>query len=206
MITAQTLILFVLTIGPLILTPGPDILLVVAQAMTRGRRHAANALGGILTGYAAHAVLAMFGVAAIVAATPALFEAMRWAGVAYLGWLAIRMLVSAARAADPAIPVAHGTHLFWHGFLTSFLNPKGLLMFFAVLPQFITPEGQVAMQALVLSAIFIAGCAVAYGTILMLAARAASMGGFADGKRRVLEACAGCLLGWAALKLASASR
>jgi threonine/homoserine/homoserine lactone efflux protein len=88
------------------------------------------------------------------------------------------------------------------GFFTSFLNPKGLLMYIALLPQFISPQKNTALQAMLLSLIFIAGCAIVYSIVGLLAAHLSGRGVTGKSRRR-LEAVAGTLLTGAALKLIS---
>jgi threonine/homoserine/homoserine lactone efflux protein len=90
----------------------------------------------------------------------------------------------------------------WHGFLTSFLNPKGLLMYLAVLPQFISPEGSATIQALILLLVFIFGCTTVYTSLGILVA-SASKSGVSDKFRRSLEAVAGTLLATASARIAT---
>jgi len=87
-----TMLVFAATVLPLVCTPGPDILFVASQGMSGGAGAAMRANLGVLLGYLMHAVLAAFGVAALVAASPVLFGVLRWAGVAYLGWLALTLM------------------------------------------------------------------------------------------------------------------
>ena len=146
----EQLLLFSLAVLPLIFTPGPDILLCVAQGVTRGASGVWRAVNGITLGYLAHACLAAVGLAALVAASPMIFQTIKWLGIAYLLWLAFGMIRAAfshsvAEDLASAPPVT-----LWRGFLTSFLNPKGLLMFLSVLPQFISVEGNAAAQAFLL--------------------------------------------------------
>ena len=204
--TLETLLLFALTIVPLVFTPGPDILLVVAQALSRGKAAALRSNAGILLGYVAHGVLATLGVTAVVAATPWLFELMRWAGVAYLAWLAARMLYSATKSRAEAKQNVSGSNLLAQGFFTAFLNPKGLLVFFAILPPFIDPQLNIPLQAATLSVLFIILCGLGYTAVILLAAITARAGSFSDVRRRWLEAIAGTLLGYAAVRLAAAAR
>lgn len=124
-----TWILFASTVLPLVCTPGPDLLFVAAQALTGARRGGVRANVGVISGYSAHALLGAFGMAAIVAASPTLFEALRWTGIVYLVFLAVQMFRSAMRPGTKAEkPVGQQASLF-KGFLTSFLNPKGLLVY-----------------------------------------------------------------------------
>jgi len=198
-----TLLLFALTALPLVFTPGPDILFISAQAVGQGRAAALRGTAGVLLGYVAHGGLAALGVAAVVAAHPLLFELLRWAGVGYLAFLAAMLVRSAFRsgATRPA-PATAGSVLL-RGFLTSFLNPKGLMMYFAIIPQFIDPAGPVALQAGAISATFVALCGIGYGAIGLAAARAARLGGVGNRGRRALEGVAGGLLALAAGRLAT---
>jgi hypothetical protein len=94
--------------------------------------------------------LASLGVAALVAASPILFETLRWCGVAYLAYLAIRMIRSAiggeSISLNPNAPPASLTK----GFITSFFNPKGLLVYLAILPNFMNATEGIAQQAVLL--------------------------------------------------------
>ena len=167
-----TLFLFFLTVFPLICTPGPDILYTASQGISKGRLAALRAVAGVLLGYVAHATLSVFGVAALVSASPLLFSLLKWVGVTYLCFLAFQMLYSANQKCSEIHLGATESVSIWRGFFTSFLNPKGLLMYLAVLPQFISPEGNAAVQAMVLSLLFIIGCGLVYTSVGLLAARA----------------------------------
>ena len=197
-----TLGLFAATVLPLIVTPGPDVLLVASQGLSGGRAGVVRAVAGILTGYTLHGVLAAIGVAALVAASPLLFALLRWAGVAYLAYLAVRML-QAAWSGPAAIPADGRRRLsILRGFLTSFLNPKGLLMYLSVLPQFIDPTAAVAPQALALSALFVTLCGVVYTTIGFAVATATRQAGLSVRRQRWLNGLGGALLALAAGRLA----
>jgi threonine/homoserine/homoserine lactone efflux protein len=87
-------------------------------------------------------------------------------------------------------------------FFTSFLNPKGLLMYLAILPQFISPNGNTAVQALVLSTLFILGCGLVYSVIGIIAAETHGQR-ISDGVRRRFEAIAGIMLIVATVQLAA---
>lgn len=198
----EQLLWFALAALPLIATPGPDILLCVAQGMTRGSSGVWRAVNGITLGYLAHAVLAAVGLAALVAASPTLFEIVRWLGIAYLSWLALGMIRLAlsprTKIALPNVPPLS----LARGFLTSFLNPKGLLMYLSVLPQFIEPDSNAAAQALALSGVFISLCYIVYATVGLIAARSARAGSASPLRERIAESIGGTMLGAVATKLA----
>jgi threonine/homoserine/homoserine lactone efflux protein len=197
-----TMLVFAVTVLPLVCTPGPDILFGASQGLSGGPRAAMRANLGVLLGYAMHAVLAAFGVAALVAASPLLFEILRWVGVGYLAYLALKLIRSALHPGHLSLAETPGNALVRRGFLTSFLNPKGLMVYFAILPNFMTPGDGVALQAVVLSAIFIALCGIIYGAVGLVVSSIARRGSFSDRRRRYVEGAAGALLIFAAGRLA----
>ena len=198
----ETALLFLLTVLPLICTPGPDILYIASQGLSGQRKGAMRAVAGVLLGYSAHSVLSAFGVAAVVAASPVLFSVLKWAGFVYLVFLAFQMLRSAFVAKEGIRIEKTGGASLSRGFFTSFLNPKGLLMYLALLPQFISPDRSAAGQALLLSLLFLTGCAIVYSTVGLLAAQISERGTIQHTFRRRIEAVAGTLLTAAAVKLA----
>ena len=78
--TWEIAIFFAITVLPLICTPGPDIMFAISQGISSGRLGAIRAIAGLLMGYSAHAVLSALGIASIIAASPALFAALKWQG------------------------------------------------------------------------------------------------------------------------------
>nr|WP_199042021.1 LysE family translocator [Dyella sp. ASV24] len=199
----HTLLLFVATVLPLICVPGPDMLYIASQAISGDARAGLRATAGVCTGYVLHSLLVAFGLAAVIAASPVLFQALRWAGVAYLIYLAVRLLRSAMRSGHIALPAAHVASQLRRGFVTAALNPKGMMIYFAMLPQFVHPGHAVALQAMLLSAIFIALCALVYSALSVVLARTGKAGGLSDRGRRCVEGASGGMLIAAAAKLAS---
>jgi threonine/homoserine/homoserine lactone efflux protein len=198
-----TMLVFAATVMPLVCTPGPDILFIASQGLSGGAGAAMRANLGVLLGYAMHALLAAFGVAALVAASPVLFEILRWVGVAYLTYLAIGLIRSALHPGRLSLAETPGNALIRRGFLTSFLNPKGLMVYFAILPNFMTASDGIAIQAVVLSAIFIALCGTIYSAVGFVVASMARRGSFSDRRRRYVEGAAGALLIFAAGRMAA---
>ena len=144
-------------------TPGVDFLLTVSRTLQGGARAGVAAVAGINAGCVVHALMAAFGLAALLVLHPGAFRAIQWAGAAYLAWLGWGMLRQAARAQPPVAEISRERlpRSWWAdfrtGLLTNVLNPKVALFFLAFFPQFIHPSaGPVAGQALVLGAVFVA--------------------------------------------------
>lgn len=195
-------IVFAATVLPLVCTPGPDLIYIAAQALAGGRRAALRANAGVIIGYVTHAVLAALGVAALVAASSMLFEALRWCGVAYLFFLAFRMIRSAIRGGGVSLNSNAAPASLAKGFMTSFFNPKGLLVYLAILPNFMSASEGIALQAVLLSGIFIGLCALVYGAVGLAVAAVGRAGAIRPSHQRVVEGFAGSLLALAALNMA----
>lgn len=142
-IDIQHLPLFVSAGLLLNLTPGADMVLVVRHSAANGLRAGAMAALGVGAGCLVHTLAAALGLATLLAGSPAAFNALRWAGAAYLVWMGWGLLRSAvpstAAATDAPAPTAALHRVFWQGFLTNALNPKVALFFLAFVPQFIAP-------------------------------------------------------------------
>ncbi|QNK03110.1 LysE family translocator [Dyella telluris] len=199
----HTLLLFAATVLPLIAVPGPDMLYIASQAVASNARAGLLATAGVCTGYVLHSLLVAFGLAAVIAASPVLFNALRWAGVLYLVWLAAKLLRSALRPGRMEVPTVKVPSPLRRGFLTAALNPKGMMIYFAILPQFMHPGHAIALQAMLLSAIFITLCALVYSGLSVALATTGKAGGWSDGRRRCVEGVSGGLLIAAAARLAS---
>jgi threonine/homoserine/homoserine lactone efflux protein len=200
----HTLSLFALTVLPLICAPGPDMLFIVSQAISGNAAAGLRATSGVCAGYVVHSLLVAFGLAAVIAASPVIFETLRWAGVLYLAYLALQLLRSAMKPRVAQLPKKQIAHQFGKGFLTAALNPKGMMIYFAILPQFMQHDQPAVQQALVLSAIFIGLCALVYSVLsVVVAATGGKAGGLSDRRRRYVEGVSGGVLIAAAAKLAS---
>jgi threonine/homoserine/homoserine lactone efflux protein len=162
-----TLAAFVPAALALNLTPGADMMFCLAQGMRGGPRPAVAASAGISAGAMVNVALAGAGLGAIVASLPWLFDAIRWAGVAYLLWLAARTLRTPLGASQT--PAVHPARAFRDGFLVNISNPKVILFILAFLPQFVDPaRGSVLAQFLILGSViglggFVVNAAVGLG-------------------------------------------
>lgn len=147
--------MFVVTEGALCLTPGPAVLLVLSQGLTRGARASVLASLGILAANLIYFGVSASGLAAVLLASYEVFALIRWLGAAYLIWLGVATFrgrsPALSVAAGPAMP-AHRRRIFLNGFVLQMANPKALLFFTALLPQFIDPAQALATQVAVLAA------------------------------------------------------
>ena len=200
----QTLLLFSATVLPLVCTPGPDMLFIASQAIS-GTRAGLRATAGVVLGYGVHSLLVSIGLAAVVAASPVLFEIIRWVGISYLAYLAYKLFKSAiAPAGLTSAPPAK--RQLAKGFLTALLNPKGMLIYVAILPQFMAPDGSATLQAIVLSATFMFWCAVVYTALSILIGRLGSTKTLSDLRRRIIDGIAGTMILLAAGVMAGSHR
>ncbi|PJI85140.1 threonine/homoserine/homoserine lactone efflux protein [Yoonia maricola] len=129
--------------------PGPSQLLFIGGAVQHGLKKATPIMAGDLTANAIQIMIAGFGLASIIALSANAFSVIKWAGVAYLIWMGVRMIRDATRPAD-AKPVPSGQALFRRGFMTSAANPYAVVFFAALFPQFIDPAAPVAAQVAIL--------------------------------------------------------
>jgi threonine/homoserine/homoserine lactone efflux protein len=139
------------------LTPGADMTYVIARSATQGRAAGIAASFGISAGSLVHSVLAALGVSALLQHSETAFLVVKYAGAAYLlylAWKAIRA-GNGAVAVDRNLARAGLWRVFAEGALTNLLNPKVALFILAFLPQFVDPaKGNAAVQILLLGAIF----------------------------------------------------
>ena len=143
------LLLFVAAGLLLNLTPGPDVLYIVSNALRSGARAGMVAALGITAGCFVHIFAAAVGVSALMAASATAFTVLKWLGAAYLVYVGVRLVFSKAGNAikleahgvdtTGARGLKHYKTIFLRGFWTNVLNPKVALFFLAFLPQFIAP-------------------------------------------------------------------
>lgn len=150
---ATTLIAFGLVALGMALTPGPNMVYVVSRSISQGPRAGLISVAGVALGFVVYMLCAAFGITALVMAVPFAYDALRFAGAAYLLWLAWAAIRPGGRSSfEPrALPVDGPRRLFLMGFLTNLLNPKIAVLYLSLLPQFVDPEaGSVLLQSLVL--------------------------------------------------------
>lgn len=187
-------VLFALTVLPLIFTPGPDMLFILSQAITKDAQAGMKATMGVCLGYLVHSILVALGIAAIIVSFPVLFETIKWLGVAYLLYLAFGLLKSVFSQKNIVIEKKQTASPIKKGFFTALLNPKGMLIYFAILPQFMTKSGDTMSQALFLSFIFIGLCFVVYCSLSFVFSRISQKSNLDARQQKWIDGGSGVLL------------
>ncbi|MEM9629054.1 MAG: LysE family translocator [Pseudomonadota bacterium] len=167
--TIETWMLYVATVLALMSTPGPSQLLMLSNSGAHGFRRSLATAAGDLSANALQMLAAGLGLAAVIAASGTALAVVKWAGVAYLLWLGIRMIRRANpnnSASGQARQVVSLRQLWLQGFVTSAANPKAVVFFAALFPQFLQADSPFWPQLLILSLTYIVidGCFLsAYG-------------------------------------------
>lgn len=191
-------VLFALTVLPLIFTPGPDMLFILSQVMGKDAKAGMMATLGVCCGYLVHSILVALGIAAIIVSFPVLFETIRWLGIAYLLYLAFNLLKSVFSKKALNIEKKTSANPIKKGFLTALLNPKGMLIYFAILPQFIDKSANTVSQGLILSFIFISLIFVVYCSLSILFSKISQKTQMDERKQKWVDGTSGGLLALAA--------
>jgi len=174
----DTFWLYVATELALSLTPGPAVLLVIAYGMTQGSRRAAAATTGILAANTIYFALSATALGAVLVASREFFVAVKWIGAAYLGYLGLAALFGQRTAISAANSNARGRtagRVFFSGLTLQLANPKTLIFFIAILPQFVDPRLAIGRQMLLLAASSVLPEAFILAGYGALAARAAPL-------------------------------
>ena len=191
-------VLFALTVLPLIFTPGPDMLFILSQVMGKDAKAGMMATLGVCCGYLVHSILVALGIAAIIVSFPVLFETIRWLGIAYLLYLAFSLLKSVFSKNALNIEKKTSANPIKKGFFTALLNPKGMLIYFAILPQFIDKSANTVSQGLILSFIFISLIFVVYCGLSILFSKISQKNQMDERKQKWVDGTSGGLLALAA--------
>ena len=164
--TISTLLYFLAASVALTLAPGPDNIFVMTQGIARGRKTAIVTALGMCSGVSVHTVAAALGVSALFYSSAAAFTTIKYAGAAYLLYLAYKTLKERSSVRPAATDERPATLLFRRGFIMNVLNPKVALFFLAFLPQFVNPAaGSVPLQMLLFGFIFMLQATVIFSLI-----------------------------------------
>ena len=190
------------------LSPGPDMAFMLAQTINGGRARGFSAMLGMWLATAGHAVIAAFGLSAILLASATVFTLMKWAGAIYLVWLGYQALRSSGSALIADKSVGSGTDLsnaavFRQGFFVCLLNPKVALFFMAFLPQFVVAgAGPTSAQLLLHGVLVVVISGLVEPPMIIFADRMSHRIRNSVSVGRWLNRCLGCLLIALGVKLA----
>ena len=169
----SSLLPLVIATAILVMIPGPNVALIVANSLKYGFRMGVHTVLGTTVGVGLQLVLVVLGLAVIVEVAAEALQWIKWAGVAYLVFLGIRTW---REPADDLSQIEAAPAMFWRGCLVAVLNPKTLLFNAAFIPQFVGTAGATASQPAAVAVVFLAVLFV--GDVLWAA--------FASSARRVL--------------------
>ncbi|QEN87303.1 LysE family translocator [Labrys sp. KNU-23] len=165
--------LFLILLAGIIIVPGMDMLFVLANALTGGRRAGLAATSGIMVGGVCHTLFGTVAVAALSRLVPTLATTMILVGSAYMIWIGIRLLRSSITVGEVETGRAAAlARIFGQGVTTCLLNPKAWLFVLAVYPQFLSPSfGPLWSQAVVMGLMTVLVQLAVYGGLALMAAR-----------------------------------
>lgn len=194
------------------LSPGPDMAFILGQTVKGGKVKGFAAMGGIWTGAVCHALVAAFGLSAVLMTSASAFLILKWVGAIYLVWLGIQALRSKGSSflagdASVSAPESGNWTIFKQGLMVSLLNPKVAIFFMAFLPQFVVAgAGPTSAQLLLHGFLVVIIAGVVEPPIIVLADKVA--GRFRESKTFGLwmDRCLGCLLIGLGMRLATSDR
>jgi len=190
--TLESYLAFTAAAAALAFVPGPTVTVIIANSLRYGHRAGLMNVAGTQLGFVIWLAIAALGLGAAIELMGVWFDVLRYAGAAYLVWLAIKLFRSngdLAVAVDRARPKGS---FFLQGFIVIMSNPKMLVLFGAMIPPFITPDGDPMRQILLMGVTFMA--IAGFGDVLY-ALMAGKAGGFLSRSRiRALEILSGCFL------------
>jgi len=155
----------------LTILPGPDMLFVIAQSISLGKKAGISVALGLCTGLIFHTIAAAFGISIIIYNSDVAFMILKYLGVAYLIFLAFMALKESTINLNINWQI-NKIHLYRKGILMNLLNPKVLLFFLAFLPQFVDQsDGNVSLQMVSLGIIFIIQAIIIFSIVSILASK-----------------------------------
>ena len=173
MLTAEIIMTFFMASVLLGLAPGPDNIFVLTQSTLHGRTAGLIVTLGLCTGLLVHSLAVAFGAAAIFQSSELAFTLLKFAGAAYLLYLAWCIFRAPPASLDTsAVSGPTGWALYRRGIIMNITNPKVSIFFLAFLPQFADPSrGSVALQIICLGGLFILATILVFGAVAISAGR-----------------------------------
>ena len=152
----ETWLVYATTVLILMSTPGPSHLLMLSNSISCGFRRSVFTAAGDLTANFLQMIVAALGLVSIITTSREFFLWIKWAGVLYLVWLGLKLLLKRPATSVGASEQNRSRRsLYWQGFVTSAANPKAVVFFAALFPQFIDPGRDLPIQFAALSATYL---------------------------------------------------
>jgi threonine/homoserine/homoserine lactone efflux protein len=177
LINVSTLIIFGLVSLGIVCAPGPNMIYLISRTITQGRKAGLISLAGVVLGFIFYIVATMLGLIAIFDVVPTLYVSLKFAGAAYLLWLAWKAIKpgSSSVLESRTLSVERPGKLFLMGFMTNLLNPKIAILYVSLLPQFENPSrGSLLTQGMELGFIQITISSIVNLLIILTASKIAS--------------------------------
>lgn len=203
------LVAFALVSLAMVCTPGPNMIYLVSRSICQGPRAGMVSLVGVAAAFAFYMVASALGLTALLIAVPFAYDVLRFAGAAYLLWLAWQAVRPGGRSPFEVRELRPDSprRLMAMGFATNILNPKAAVLYMSLLPQFIRPgHGGVLTQGLVLGSTQIAISFVVNSAIIMAAGSVAGFLARNPAWQLVQRWLMGAVLGGLALRMATEAR
>jgi len=147
-------LIYLATVLTFMSTPGPSHLLMLSNSLSNGFRRSTATAAGDLSANFLQMILASLGLAAILTSSQTTFLVIKWAGVAYLVYLGLKLICS-EQVVSKSSEKRSIKVLYWQGFITSAANPKAVIFFAALFPQFLSAEQPLLPQFLILSVTYL---------------------------------------------------
>ncbi|UZD91397.1 LysE family translocator [Cognatishimia activa] len=204
--TIETYLVFLITTAVVCFTPGAAAITVASQGAANGGRKAFAGVVGIASANVIYFILSGTGIASLIVASNLLFQIIKWVGVAYLLWLGVTAIFSANGPikVSPSRTSKSTKKLYVQGFVIEFANPKALMYFAAILPQFLNPEMPILPQILIMGVTTLAIDLMSYTAYGFLGDRIAA-GGLRKWVVGLINKSAGAALIFAGIRMASVS-
>ena len=170
--TVETYLTFVAACIILVIVPGPNVTIIVANSLRAGTRAGLASVAGTQAGVFLVLLVLAAGLQVIIEHMSIVFDWIRLIGAAYLIWLGLRLLTAGGKLQQAADANGTNRSYFWQGCLVFLSNPKALVFFGAFIPQFIDPAGNAFWQAIALGATFMVVAAILDSGYALAAGRA----------------------------------
>lgn len=208
MLDLQTILMFISASTLLALAPGPDILFVLTQSMSKGAKSGIAVTLGLCSGLVFHTSAVALGVAVIFQTSLIAFTVLKIIGAAYLLYLAFMAFKDASKSKLNADKTPLSLQaLYQRGIVMNITNPKVSIFFLAFLPQFTNPQtGNVTLQIFILGALFMVCALCVFSIVALLAGRVGTWFSQTKNGEKILNRVAGTIFAVLAVKLALSSR